>query len=133
MVKITSIYQGDLHCEAIHGPSGTLLATDAPVDNKGRGETFSPTDLVAAALVTCMTTTAAIKAESLGVDLRGMEMQVEKVMSADAPRRIVSLPVHVTFPAHLPREQKEAIVRSLKACPVTHSLQPHILISITSE
>ena len=101
MVNISIRYDGDLHCSATHGPSQSKLATDAPTDNKGKGESFSPTDLVATALGTCITTTMGIKADSLGVDLRGMTVSVKKEMSKDSPRRIVGLPseVHIPLPA----------------------------------
>src|SRR5437867_13312560 len=99
MVKVSIKYTGALHCDATHGPSQSKLSTDAPTDNKGKGEAFSPTDLVATALGTCMSTTMGIKAQELGVDLRGMTSSVEKEMSKDAPRRIVAVPseVHVTI------------------------------------
>jgi putative redox protein len=76
MVKVSVKYTGDLHCDATHGPSQSEISTDAPTDNKGKGEAFSPTDLVATALGTCMTTTMGIKAQELGVDLRGMTVSV---------------------------------------------------------
>src|SRR4029077_2964147 len=95
MVKVDITYTGDLHCDATHGPSKSKIATDAPMDNRGKGESFSPTDLVATALGTCITTTMGIKAEELGVDLRGMTVSVRKEMSKDAPRRIVALPSEV--------------------------------------
>src|SRR5467141_672960 len=95
MFNVSIKYTGDLHCEATHGPSKSKLATDAPADNKGKGEAFSPTDLVATALGTCISTTMGIKAELLGVDLRGMKVSVQKEMSNDAPRRIVTLPSEV--------------------------------------
>ena len=91
MVNVTIDYTGGLHCDATHGPSQSKIATDAPTDNKGKGEAFSPTDLVATALGTCISTTMGIKAEELGVDLRGMKVSVQKEMSKDAPRRIVLL------------------------------------------
>ena len=102
MVKVDIKYTGNLHCDATHGPSQSQIATDAPTDNKGKGETFSPTDLVATALGTCISTTMGIKAEALGVDLRGMKVSVQKEMSKDAPRRIVGLPseVHIPLPAN---------------------------------
>jgi len=84
MVNISVKYTGDLHCDAVHGPSKSNLATDAPIDNRGKGEAFSPTDLVATALATCMSTTMGIKAQELGVDLRGM-------------RRVASLGCHRKF------------------------------------
>src|ERR1043166_8191845 len=95
MVKVNVSYTGDLHCDATHGPSQSKISTDAPSDNKGKGEAFSPTDLVATGLATCMSTTMGIKAEELGVDLRGMNVSVRKEMSNDAPRRIVGLPSEV--------------------------------------
>src|ERR1043166_3828876 len=92
MVKVDIKYTGDLHCDATHGPSQTHISTDAPTDNKGKGESFSPTDLVATALGTCMSTTMGIKADELGIKLGGLSVRVKKVMSKDAPRRIVGLP-----------------------------------------
>src|SRR6202030_4493866 len=116
MVNITVKYTGDLHCDATHGPSRSIIATDAPADNKGKGAAFSPTDLVATALGTCISTTMGIKAEELGVDLRGMTVSVEKEMSKDAPRRIVGLPseVHIPLPADWP--QREALERGALNC-----------------
>src|SRR5471032_282805 len=99
MVKITGEYQGDLHCTAAHGPSGNTLVTDAPKDNQGRGEAFSPTDLVATALATCIVTTMAIVARRSGVELTGLKYEVTKEMSADAPRRIARLTVDLWLPA----------------------------------
>src|SRR5260370_18656331 len=100
MVKEDIEYTGNLHCDATHGPSKSKLATDAPTDNKGKGEAFSPTDLVATALGTCISTTMGLKADSLGVDLRGMKVSLQKEMSNDAPPRIVALPseVHIPLP-----------------------------------
>src|SRR4029077_16302274 len=107
MVNICIEYTGDLHCDAVHGPSHAKIATDAPTDNKGKGESFSPTDLVATALGTCISTTMGLKAESLGVDLRGMKVSVQKEMSKDAPRRIVALPseVHIPLPPTSPHRE----------------------------
>ena len=93
MVKITGEYQGGLHCTAVHGPSGTAINTDAPKDNQGRGESFSPTDLVATALATCAATTMAIVARRHGVDLAGLKDEVTKEMSGEGPRRIARLAV----------------------------------------
>ena len=107
MVKVDVTYTGDLHCDAEHGPSQSKISTDAPTDNKGKGEAFSPTDLVATALATCMSTTMGIKAQELGVDLRGMSVSVQKEMSKDAPRRIVALPseVHIPLPPDSPHRE----------------------------
>ncbi len=110
MVKVDVTYTGDLHCDATHGPSRSKISTDAPTDNKGKGAAFSPTDLVATALATCMTTTVGIKAQELGVDLRGMTVSVQKEMSKDAPRRIVetalNCPVHKSLPPEIDRPTK---------------------------
>jgi uncharacterized OsmC-like protein len=126
MVKITGEYQGELHCTAIHGPSGTSLVTDAPKDNQGRGEAFSPTDLVATAYATCIATTLAIASRRHGVELAGLTYEVTKEMSIDAPRRIIRLTAHI----HLPPAARETPVGFLEAtahnCPVHHSLAPSV-------
>jgi len=126
MVKVAVNYEGDLHCSAVHGPSGTEIATDAPADNKGKGAAFSPTDLVATALGTCISTTMGIKAEELGVDLRGMRVSVAKEMSKDAPRRIVRLPseVHIFLPPDSPHRQ--VLEQTALNCPVHKSLPSEI-------
>jgi uncharacterized OsmC-like protein len=126
MVSISIHYDGDLHCSATHGPSHAQLATDAPTDNKGKGDTFSPTDLVATALATCMATTMAIRVEGQPVDLRGMTVSVQKEMSQDAPRRIVGLPseVHLPLPPNCP--QRELLEQAALNCPVHKSLPPEI-------
>ncbi|MEP6602583.1 MAG: OsmC family protein [Spartobacteria bacterium] len=126
MVKIDIKYTGDLHCDAKHGPSQTQIATDAPTDNKGKGEAFSPTDLVATALGTCMSTIMGMKANELGVDLRGMKVSVEKEMSKDAPRRIVGLPSEVHIPLPKDSPHREALEQAALNCPVHKSLPPEI-------
>lgn len=126
MVKITTEYEGQLHCQAIHEPSGCHLYTDAPVDNKGLGESFSPTDLCAAAYATCMTTIMGIQAEKLGINLKGMKIEVNKEMSSDVPRRIVRLPVECWIPVILTSEHKSALINAAETCPVHHSLHPDI-------
>jgi len=126
MVNISVKYTGDLHCDATHGPSQSRIATDAPTDNRGKGEAFSPTDLVATALATCMSTTMGIKAEELGVNLRGMTVAVQKKMSKDAPRRIIGLPseVHISLPKDSPHRQ--VLEQTARNCPVHKSLPPEI-------
>ena len=127
MIKVDIEYTGNLHCDAEHGPSHAKLSTDAPTDNKGKGEAFSPTDLVATALGTCMSTIMGMKAEELGVDIRGMKVSVKKEMSKDAPRRIVGLPseVHIPLPADNPH--REALEQAALNCPVHKSLPPEIV------
>jgi len=126
MVKVSIRYDGDLHCSATHGPSSAKLATDAPADNKGKGEAFSPTDLVATALGTCISTTMGIRAQEQGIDLSGMTVTVEKEMSKDAPRRIVGLSseVHIPLPPNHP--QREMLEQTGLNCPVHKSLPPEI-------
>jgi putative redox protein len=126
MVEVSVRYDGDLQCSAKHGPSQSTITTDAPLDNKGKGEAFSPTDLVATALGTCISTTMAMKADALGVNLRGMTVSVKKEMSKDAPRRIVGLPseVHLPLPPDCP--QREVLEQTGLNCPVHKSLPPEI-------
>jgi putative redox protein len=126
MVTITGEYQGDLHCVATHEPSGNTLVTDAPRDNQGRGEAFSPTDLTATSLATCIATTMALAARRSGVELNGLRYEVTKEMSADAPRRIVRLATTVWLP--LPRTDELAKVLEYAAnhCPVHASLHPQV-------
>ena len=126
MVNVSIIYTGDLHCDATHGPSGSTIATDAPADNKGKGESFSPTDLVATALATCMATTAGIAAQDHGVDLSGMTVRIEKHMSKDAPRRIVGLPSEIHIPLSSDVPQRALIENAILNCPVHKSLPPDI-------
>lgn len=126
MVKITGEYQGDLHCRVAHGPSGRTLETDAPVDNQGRGEAFSPTDLVAAALGTCMLTVMGMAARRLGLDLKGARLEATKEMSTDTPRRIARLETHIWLPVQRSADAGGVLERAAHACPVHQSLHPAI-------
>ena len=126
MVRIEMEYEGDLHCRAVHGPSGTSLGTDAPKDNQGRGETFSPTDLVATALGTCILTTMGIMARTLGIELRGATAEVGKEMTTAGPRRIARLPVTVRVPGAVSEENRLKLERAAHTCPVHKSLHPEI-------
>jgi uncharacterized OsmC-like protein len=126
MVKITGEYQGDLHCVATHGPSGQTLVTDAPKDNQGRGEAFSPTDLTATSLATCIATTLAIVARRHDIELRGLRYEVTKEMSADAPRRIVRLETHLWMPIPKAAETATLLENTARGCPVHRSLHSDI-------
>ena len=126
MVNISISYNGELHCTATHGPSKTELATDAPVDNNGKGESFSPTDLVATALGTCMSTILAMTAEKNGLNVKGMTVQVSKEMSKDAPRRIVALPSEVHIPLRATTPQRAILENAALNCPVHKSLPTEI-------
>ncbi len=130
MVKSTTEYMGGLHCEAVHGPSGNRIATDAPADNHGKGEAFSPTDLVGAALAACMSTIMGIAAERHHIDLKGMTLEVTKHMNAD-PRRIGRLEVVITLPLPADNPWKGMLEQAALNCPVKKSLHPDIDIPIT--
>ena len=125
-VVITGKYTGELRCEATHGPSGSTLVTDAPADNMGRGEMFSPTDLVATALGTCIVTTMAILAERRGIDLSSATFHVEKHMVLEPVRRIGRLPVTIRRSAAIPAEQRVLLERAAHTCPVHKSLHPDV-------
>lgn len=126
MVEIHAVYQGELRCAATHMPSGTVLVTDAPVDNHGKGESFSPTDLVATALGTCILTTMAIAASVLGVDLGGATVTVNKEMVVKPKRMIAALITVITVPVTVTDEQKQKLMHAAKKCPVHSSLHPDV-------
>ena len=126
MISIAIEYLGGLRCQSTHGPSQTTLLTDAPVDNHGKGESFSPTDLVATALGTCMATVIGIFAERHGLDVRGMKVTVGKEMTQAPVRRISRLSVEITLPLPAGHPQKEAMERAALTCPVHQSLHPDV-------
>jgi uncharacterized OsmC-like protein len=126
MVKIIGEYQGDLHCVATHGPSGNTVVTDAPKDNQGRGEAFSPTDLTATSLATCIATTMALAARRGGVELKGLRYEVTKEMSVGAPRRIVRLATTVWLPVARTDELAKVLEYAANHCPVHASLHPQV-------
>lgn len=132
MVQMNVVYQGQKHCELIHEPSGSRIETDAPKDNQGKGERFSPTDLVGAALASCVLTTMAIVAERDGIELKGSKASVKKDMQA-SPRRIASLTVHVTLPASLSAAQRHKMEETAKTCPVHKSLHEDVKLPMTFE
>ena len=131
MVDIFLEYQGDLHCQAKHGPSSAVLVTDAPVDNQGRGESFSPTDLVATGLGTCMATVMGIAARKRGFALEGTRVHVKKKMTSEGPRRIAELSVQITFPktaTHSVGAARADLEHEANHCPVRLSLLDAILV-----
>ena len=129
MVKISLEYTGGLHCVATHGPSGRSLETDAPVDNHGRGESFSPTDLVATALGACMATVMGIYAEARGMDLTGMQIAVSKEKTQTPPRRIARITTEIRLPAGIKKDP--ALERAALTCPVHASLHPEVEKPVT--
>lgn len=129
MVKVTAKYEGEKHCEIEHGPSQSVIATDAPKDNNGRGELFSPTDLVAAATGSCILTVMAIMAEKDGVELKGSYTTVEKEMIPN-PRRIGKLTVNVFMPKNIESAYRQKLENTAMTCPVKKSLNPEMELPI---
>lgn len=131
MVQIDIVYEGTLHCSLKHGPSGTVIATDAPKDNHGKGEAFSPTDLVASALGACMLTIMGIVADRHQLKIEGAKVQVLKAMVQEPVRRIGKLTVKFEMPAGIPLEKRKLLEHAVHTCPVHKSLHPDIQISVT--
>ena len=125
------IYQGDLRCQATHLLSGTVIESDAPTDNRGKGEKFSPTDLLCVSLGTCIITTIALKARDLSVDVKDTTIEVTKHMLND-PRRVGAIDVIVKFSQSLVIDEKDKIVleRTGNNCPVAKSIHPDIKTNI---
>lgn len=130
MVEMNVNYEGGLRCVAVHKPSGTKLQTDAPVDNMGKGESFSPTDLMATALASCIATTIGIVAQRKGIELTGMRVHVEKHMSTDSPRRIVKLPIKLWLPLPADHPERQLLENTAHACPVHQSMHPSVEMPI---
>ena len=126
----TVTYESNLRTTCLHLQSGSVFETDAPTDNKGKGERFSPTDLIATGLGACLITTMGIKAESMDIALDGAKVEVTKVMVSD-PRRIGKIIVHVTIPSlNLDDKTKEILERVGRTCPVERSLHPDVELDI---
>jgi putative redox protein len=126
MVEVQVAYQGELRCEAKHGPSGTTILTDPPVDNMGKGESFSPTDLVATALGACMLTLMGISASRHNLDISGTRATVTKEMVSDPFRRIGRLGVTISVPHQLSEDDRKRLERAAMTCPVHKSLHPDV-------
>lgn len=130
MVEINATYEGGLHCKAVHQPSGKSIETDAPVDNHGKGESFSPTDLLATSLAVCYLTTMGIAAEERGINLKGATCRVEKHMSADRPRRVAKLVAELVFPEGIPFDKRGILEAVAIHCPVAKSINPDIDVDL---
>ena len=120
------IYKGDLRTEAIHIRSGNTIITDAPIDNKGKGETFSPTDLVATALASCMLTIMGIKADEMNINIEGTTAEIEKIMGT-SPRTIAKINVVVNIPISTNEKNKNILEKSALTCPIERSLSDSII------
>ncbi len=124
-------YIGNLRTESVHVRSGNTIVTDAPVDNNGKGEAFSPTDLVASALVSCMITIMGIAAQNRGWSLEGLEGKVKKIMG-DNPRKIARLEVEIQFGNYVyDKKQRQILEHAASTCPVAMSLHPDLEILLT--
>lgn len=121
MVRIEAIYENGLRCTATHVPSGKQLITDAPIDNQGKGESFSPTDLLATSMLTCIMTIIGIRAEKKKIDVSGMSGSVEKTMTTN-PRRIGRLEIRIKLPKNLNSEDSNWLKKEGCNCPVCFSI-----------
>jgi len=130
VVHIDVIYEGELHTRACHGPSGRELETDAPKDNEGRGESFSPTDLLATALGSCMLTVMGILARRHGWSLAGARASVEKQMTSRPRRRVQRLVVRLEMPPGIPEAARAPLERAARSCPVGESLHPEVEVDL---
>ena len=120
------VYKGGLRTECKHLRSGSVIITDAPVDNHGKGESFSPTDLVATSLASCILTIIGIMAERKEIDIEGARAEVEKVMASD-PRRISDIKIKIQMPAKSYTEQEKKLIEKTAAqCPVGNSIHPDL-------
>jgi len=131
-MSITSkaIYTGELRTEAEHVKSGNKLITDAPTDNQGKGESFSPTDMVATALGSCMLTIMGIKARDKEIDIEGANVEILKTMGSN-PRRISKIDIKLTMPAKNYSDSDKKILKlAAEACPVSRSLHPDLVVAV---
>ena len=129
----TIVYKGNLRTELTHLQSGSLVETDAPTDNHGKGERFSPTDLLATSYGACMITTMAIRAADMNLNFDGTKIEITKMMSSDAPRRVAGIKADLIFTKFFEAtpEQKEQLMRIARSCPVEKSLHPDIKLDVT--
>ena len=130
MVRIQATYDGNLRCTATHMPSGSKLITDAPVDNKGKGESFSPTDLLATSMLTCIMTIVAIRADARQIDVSGMSGSIEKTMAAN-PRRVAKLEVIVNLPSDMELDDRAWLITEGCNCPVCVSVSESMDVDVT--
>lgn len=127
------IYQGNLRTDCKHLRSGNIIITDAPLDNNGKGEAFSPTDLMATSLAACILTIMGIKANEMGLDISGITSRVEKVMASN-PRRVEAIRINFNMEnLSLSEKERTILIRSASACPVSRSLHPELKQEITFE
>lgn len=126
MVKINVVYEGGLRCRLTHEQSGSVISTDAPKDNMGKGEAFSPTDLVASALASCMVTVMGIVAQRHNIDLNGTKVDVIKEMVSAPVRRIGSITIDIYMPKGIAPDKRSLLEHAAHSCPVHKSLHPDV-------
>src|SRR5262245_17981834 len=131
MVKSNLVYEGNLRCRLTHEPSGTVILTDAPKDNMGKGESFSPTDLLAAALGSCMVTIMDIASAKNNIHLEGVKVDVAKEMITAPERKIGTITVNLHMPKGVPADKRSILEHAAHACPVHKSLHPDVQTPIT--
>lgn len=130
-VKISGKYLGNLRVQSTHQDSGTVIETDAPIDNHGKGERFSPTDTVVAALASCMITVMAIVADRNQIDLSNVSYYAEKHMNTEGPRRISKIFIKIQMPPSLSENDRKKLEKTAMTCPVHHSLSSEIDMDIS--
>jgi len=130
-VRVEAVYEGDLICRAVHGPSGDAMLTDAPTDNQGQGRHFSPTDLVGTSMITCMVTIMGIAARARGWNIEGTRAEVTKEMSAVPRRHIARLLVTIALPPGVPVAARPVLEAAALGCPVKASLGPDTAVEVT--
>ena len=131
MVTMNIAYQGTLRTHSTHLPSGNTVVTDAPLDNKGKGEAYSPTDLLCSSLGSCMLTIMGIKADDLGISIDDTKIIVKKHMSSDTPRRVGQIDVDIKIPQQISEKHLQSLQRSALNCPVAKSLHPDLFVNLT--
>lgn len=131
MVNMKMVYEGDLQCRLTHGPSGSVIVTDAPLDNQGKGAAFSPTDLAAAALGSCILTTMGIVARRHNVAMEGAVAEVVKEMVTEPVRRIGRITVNIQMPKGVNIEKRGMLERTAHSCPVHKSLHPDVEVMVS--
>lgn len=125
-------YAGNLRCEAVHVQSSSTIETDAPTDNRGKGDRFSPTDLLCVSLATCMLTTMGIKAADMNVDISQSKADVQKHMASD-PRRVAKIEVTVSLPENTNEKERLILEKTGNNCPVAKSVHPDIELVLKYE
>ncbi len=131
MVTMNIEYQGELRTQIIHLQSGNEVTTDAPIDNKGKGEAFSPTDLMSASLGSCMLTIMGIKADSLGITMDNTKIVLIKKMSSSLPRRVSEIDIEIMIPHELTEQHMASLERAALGCPVAQSIHPDLKLNLS--